>query len=204
MAESAIAKACQPVDTNNIMISMDGSTVTAVNSRPPSAPQPLALAPRIYTFGIGPFCNHYFLKRLAAIGRGMNDVAFRPHAIQSVMERMLAAAALPMLSDVQIIVPGLQQVELFPFPIPDVFVGQMLLVSGKFEGDWPETVDISGTLPDGSSKYTCCCTLAILIAVGMVMQSDLVPSSGLGENDHSMMSDLPETVKLSQGSLCCL
>jgi hypothetical protein len=32
----------------------------------------------------------------------MNDVAFRPHAIQSVMERMLAAAALPMLSDVQI------------------------------------------------------------------------------------------------------
>jgi hypothetical protein len=50
----------------------------------------------------GPYCNHYFLKRLAAIGRGMNDVAFRPHAIQSVMERMLAAAALPMLSDVQI------------------------------------------------------------------------------------------------------
>lgn len=35
----------------------------------------------------------------------MNDVAFRPHAIQSVMERMLAAAALPMLSDVQISVP---------------------------------------------------------------------------------------------------
>lgn len=60
------------------------------------------LAPRIYTFGIGPYCNHYFLKRLAAIGRGMNDVAFRPHAIQQVMERMLAAAALPMLSDVQI------------------------------------------------------------------------------------------------------
>lgn len=50
----------------------------------------------------GPYCNHYFLKRLAAIGRGMNDVAFRPHAIQSVMDRILAAAALPMLSDVQI------------------------------------------------------------------------------------------------------
>jgi hypothetical protein len=32
----------------------------------------------------------------------MNDVAFRPHAIQAVMERMLAAAALPKLSDVQI------------------------------------------------------------------------------------------------------
>jgi hypothetical protein len=47
---------------------------------------------------------------------------------------------------------GLTQVELYPFPIPDVFVGQPLLVSGKFEGDWPETVEICGTLPDGNSE----------------------------------------------------
>lgn len=38
--------------------------------------------PRIFTFGIGPWCNHYFLKQLALQGRGMSDVAFRPHGIQ--------------------------------------------------------------------------------------------------------------------------
>jgi hypothetical protein len=27
-----------------------------------------------------------------------------------------------------------------------------LLVSDKFEGDWPETVEICGTLPDGNSE----------------------------------------------------
>lgn len=263
MAENAIKSATR-VDVNNIVVTTDGATVTAVNPVPAPAPTPPVLAPRIYTFGIGPYCNHYFLKRLAAIGRGMNDVAFRPHAIQAVMERMLAAAALPMLSDVQIRVQvggctesvvvlcagwgccqchwmrrpvcaavalpvlsgatqthagwellklvsiavrgsvecagrgsccqshwcagqyvqlqhcrdapchglfmcdvlrdalaavllpppqGLTQVELYPFPIPDVFVGQPLLVSGKFEGDWPETVEICGTLPDGNCEW---------------------------------------------------
>lgn len=40
------------------------------------------LIPRLNTFAIGPYCNHYFLKQLATYGRGAFDVAFRPHAIQ--------------------------------------------------------------------------------------------------------------------------
>lgn len=195
------------------------------------------LSPRIFTFGIGPYCNHYFLKRLAgaytaavghpqttwrtttrqlrcaspagrcsagaagevrrpvqassgqqvpscaaqvpallttclgcadllstavpggvpvavaAIGRGINDVAFRAHAIQATMEQMLHAAALPILSDVQLSVPGLTYMQLFPDPIPDVFVGQPLLVSGKFAGPWPEQIQMTGTLPSGEREY---------------------------------------------------
>lgn len=89
----------------------------------------------------------------AAIGRGMNDVAFRAHAIQATMEQMLHAAALPILSDVQLSVPGLSHLQLFPDPIPDVFVGQPLLVSGKFAGPWPELIHISGTLPSGEREW---------------------------------------------------
>ena len=33
-------------------------------------------APRISTFGIGRFCNYFFLKMLASIGRGLNDSVF--------------------------------------------------------------------------------------------------------------------------------
>lgn len=89
----------------------------------------------------------------AVIGRGMNDVAFRAHAIQATMEQMLHAAALPILSDVQLSVPGLSHLQLFPDPIPDVFVGQPLLVSGKFAGPWPELIHISGTLPSGEREW---------------------------------------------------
>ena len=40
------------------------------------------MQPRISTFAIGPYCNHFFLRQLAVAGRGAFDVAFRPHAIQ--------------------------------------------------------------------------------------------------------------------------
>lgn len=40
------------------------------------------LLPRVSTFAIGPYCNHFFLKQLALIGRGQFDVAFRPQGIQ--------------------------------------------------------------------------------------------------------------------------
>jgi hypothetical protein len=58
-------------------------------------------------------------------------------------------------------------VELYPFPIPDLFVGQPLLVSGKFEGDWPDAVEICGILPDGDCELllvvkTCLCLLQVL------------------------------------------
>ncbi|KAF6256141.1 hypothetical protein COO60DRAFT_1531108, partial [Scenedesmus sp. NREL 46B-D3] len=112
MAENSI-KAATAIGVNNIVITTDGSTTT-VNPAPPT-PSPPMLAPRVYTFGIGPYCNHYFLKRLAAIGRGMNDVASGRT------------------------------------PSRACFVGQPLLVSGKFEGDWPEVVEVCGTLPDGNT-----------------------------------------------------
>lgn len=104
-------------------------------------------------------CVCMLLALHAAIGRGMNEVAFRAHAIQASMEQMLHAAALPILSDVQLVVPGVSQLRLCPDPIPDVFVGQPLLVSGKYAGDWPEKVYLIGTMPSGEGGCCCCCLL---------------------------------------------
>lgn len=106
-------------------------------------------------------CLRFFVPcACAAIGRGMNDVAFRAHAIQASMEQMLHAAALPVLSDVQLKVPGLTSMQLFPDPIPDVFVGQPLLVSGKFTGVWPEHIELIGTLPSGEGTWGACFMVA--------------------------------------------
>jgi len=105
--------------------------------------------PRITTFAIGQYANHYFLKQLATYGRGIFDVAFRPHSIQAQMQRMLVAAQKPVLSDITLGMQGLTSCELYPFPIPDLCCGTPLLVAGKFEGKFPDTITIHGTLPGG-------------------------------------------------------
>jgi len=45
----------------------DGSSVVP-RSAGDASQEGKRLSPRIFTFGIGPYCNHYFLKRLAGKG----------------------------------------------------------------------------------------------------------------------------------------
>ena len=39
--------------------------------------------------------------------------------------------------------------ESYPSPLPDLFTGLPLLVSGRFTGAWPASVVLRGLLPDG-------------------------------------------------------
>ncbi len=44
---------------------------------------------------------------------------------------------------------GITSCESYPSPLPDLFTGLPLLVSGRFTGAWPESVVLRGLLPDG-------------------------------------------------------
>lgn len=106
--------------------------------------------PRVSTFGIGMYCNHYFLKQLASSARGLNDMALKPTYIQSQMERLLLASEKPVLYDITLGIAGLANIELYPFPIPDLFAGNPLVISGKYTGAWPQSITVNGVLPNGA------------------------------------------------------
>ncbi|CAD7698600.1 unnamed protein product [Ostreobium quekettii] len=105
--------------------------------------------PRVSTFAIGHNCNHYFLKQLAVIGRGTFDVASGPFDIQVQIRQMFEAASRPVLTNVRIRMEGLSEVEVYPYPIPDLFVGLPLSVCGKYSGAFPGEIQILGDLPNG-------------------------------------------------------
>eukprot|EP00164_Ancoracysta_twista_P000880 GFYU01001157.1.p1 GENE.GFYU01001157.1~~GFYU01001157.1.p1 ORF type:complete len:822 (+),score=264.25 GFYU01001157.1:181-2466(+) len=106
-------------------------------------------ATRISTFGIGPYCNAFFLKMLAQIGRGFSDVALFSERIYQQMSNLLQMTESPILTDVSVGVQGLKSCDLYPFPIPDLFFGAPLLISGKYEGQFPSTVKLRGRLGNG-------------------------------------------------------
>ncbi|KAK9807041.1 hypothetical protein WJX72_011563 [[Myrmecia] bisecta] len=148
------------------------------------------LLPRINTFAIGPYCNHFFLKQLAILGRGAFDVAFRPTNIRSQMTRMLTAAAKPVLTDVALGIEGLTSCELYPFPIPDVFCGMPLLVAGKYEGVWPESVVLHGKLPSGEiwtqTVYTTAAAQIPLDKVVVKQRLDVLTSRAWLQQDKKL------------------
>eukprot|EP00898_Chlorokybus_atmophyticus_P000257 jgi/Chlat1/1231/Chrsp115S01679 len=110
------------------------------------------VVPRISCFGIGIYCNHFFLKMLAQLGRGLCDIAYNPGKLRGQMERLLVAAATPVLTDVAVGIPGLLHgCEVYPNPVPDLFCGAPLLVAGRFVDAFPQDdVTLRGRLPNGS------------------------------------------------------
>ncbi|XP_010531895.1 PREDICTED: inter-alpha-trypsin inhibitor heavy chain H3-like [Tarenaya hassleriana] len=111
-----------------------------------------SLCPRIYTFGIGIFCNHYFLKMLANLSKGQDESAYVTDHIEERMEKQFTKALSTILMNVTIEpLQNLEEVEVYPSNIPDLSSASPLIISGRCRGKFPENVKAKGLLGDFSS-----------------------------------------------------
>ncbi|XP_022777232.1 uncharacterized protein LOC111318624 [Durio zibethinus] len=111
-----------------------------------------SVSPRICTFGIGLYCNHYFLQMLAQIGRGHYDCTYNANNIELQMERLFTTASSVVLANITMdILENLDSLELFPSHIPDLSFGSPLIVSGRYKGDFPDVIKVNGMLADMST-----------------------------------------------------
>ncbi|XP_024969876.1 uncharacterized protein LOC112509252 [Cynara cardunculus var. scolymus] len=107
--------------------------------------------PRICTFGIGSYCNHYFLQMLAHMGRGCYDAAYDVDSISEQLPKLLKNALSPVLANITLdALQNLDSHELYPFRIPDLF-GSPVIVSGRYEGNFPDIVKARGFMADMST-----------------------------------------------------
>lgn len=110
-----------------------------------------SMSPRISTFGVGSYCNHYFLRMLASISKGQYDAAYDPDLIESRMQRWFMRASSPIVMNIVVgIFNHLDEVEVYPFHIPDLSVGCPLIVSGRYQGKFPDSLKAKGILADMS------------------------------------------------------
>ncbi|XP_054783588.1 uncharacterized protein LOC129290718 isoform X2 [Prosopis cineraria] len=108
--------------------------------------------PRMCTFGIGLYCNHYFLQMLAQIGRGHYDAALDLDSIDFRMQRLFRSASTIIASNIMVeSLEGLDSLELFPFYIPDLSLESPLIISGRYDGTFPDSIKVKGTLADMSN-----------------------------------------------------
>ncbi|CAA0818694.1 inter-alpha-trypsin inhibitor heavy chain-related [Striga hermonthica] len=112
------------------------------------------VSPRIYTLGIGSFCNHYFLRMLATIGRGYHDVVSDVDSVEVRIGGLFARASSIFLSNITFDnLDSLDDLEVFPSQVPDLSSESPLIVSGRYRGTFPETLKVNGVLAD-MSKFT--------------------------------------------------
>ncbi|KAK9923774.1 hypothetical protein M0R45_032175 [Rubus argutus] len=111
-----------------------------------------SICPRISTFGIGLYCNHYFLQMLAQIGRGYYDAAYDAESIDYRVQRLFTRASSVILANITVdAFEHLASLELFPSHMLDLSSGSPLIISGRYEGSFPPSIKVSGTLADMSN-----------------------------------------------------
>jgi len=129
--------------------------VNTVRARLQQMAQEIGIAPRIMTLGIGPYTNSFFLKMLAAYGRGFSELCLDPKDIFDMIHSLVSRSSIPILKNIQLMMDNqaYQNVELYPPEIPDLFVGAPLLISGRYTpgpmGGWPPAMRLQGEWPNG-------------------------------------------------------
>ncbi|WOH08994.1 hypothetical protein DCAR_0728445 [Daucus carota subsp. sativus] len=111
-------------------------------------------SPRLHTFGIGSFCNHYFLRMLATMGRGNYDAAYDEDSIEVRMKGFFNRAFSTIIENITIDgLENLDDLEMYPSCIPDLLSERPLIITGRYSGDFPGTVQVKGLLAD-MSKFS--------------------------------------------------
>jgi uncharacterized protein YegL len=108
-------------------------------------------SPRISTFGLGSYCNHYFLRMLASIGKGHYDAAFDTGSIEGRMVQWFQKASSTIVINISIdATKYIREFEVDSEYIQDISAKCPLCVSGRYQGKLPETLTAKGYLADMS------------------------------------------------------
>jgi Ca-activated chloride channel family protein len=88
-------------------------------------------ASRIFSFGVGTPVNRYLLEEMARVGRGAVAYAGLQDQDPERVDRFFERIEHPALTDLEVDRGGLGATDVFPHPIPDLFVGRPVVLTGR-------------------------------------------------------------------------
>jgi Ca-activated chloride channel homolog len=101
---------------------------------------------RIFSFGVGPDVNQSFLERLGRENRG-NYTSIRGNlGIEEAVGAFYSSISQPVLTDLRLDMGDVVGTRTYPAVMPDVYKGQRLVLTGRYRGDGPQTLTVSGRI----------------------------------------------------------
>jgi Ca-activated chloride channel family protein len=110
---------------------------------------------RVFAFGVGHDVNTYLLDRLSAAGRGATEYVEPGEDVEDALGTLAAKIQHPVLVDVAIADAPVELHEVYPRTLPDLFVGEELVVFGRYRprGDRSGELSVTGRRNDRTERY---------------------------------------------------
>ncbi|MDE0896634.1 MAG: VIT domain-containing protein, partial [Planctomycetota bacterium] len=116
---------------------------------------------RVFVLGVGNDVNAPLLDQMAADGRGTRSYVRPDEDIEIVASDLFQKLSHPVMSDLGLSIDGVRVSSMSPEILPDLFVGQRLIVVGRYEGDTPAQVTLTGTVAGELRAFETTALLAV-------------------------------------------
>ena len=108
---------------------------------------------RIFTFGVGDDVDSQLLDQLADATRGSSTYVRPSEDLEQKASQLLARIQNPVRTDLELTVDGdARLVEMFPPRLPDLFQGEQLQVVGRYAGNGPTKLTLTGRSGDAATS----------------------------------------------------
>ncbi len=111
-----------------------------------SVEQTTAANIRIFPFGVGDDVDTLLLDSLAEQNRGTSAYVRLGERVDELVSNFYAKVSTPVLADISLDVDGVRIEETYPFPLPDLFAGTQLIITGRYREGGPATITLTGKI----------------------------------------------------------
>ncbi|MGB8959985.1 MAG: VIT and VWA domain-containing protein, partial [Candidatus Aminicenantales bacterium] len=99
---------------------------------------------RIFVFGVGDDVNTELLDRIASDHRGASVYIGESEDLEVALSGFYEKISSPLLADLALEFKGIETSQVYPRVLPDLFKGSQLVLVGKYSGDGPVSVVMTG------------------------------------------------------------
>lgn len=118
---------------------------------------------RIHVLGVGSQLNAGLLDRVAEATRGSRDYCTESEDLEIKLGQFVGRLSKPVLTDLSLILAGLNASDVYPRELPDLFHGGELTVLGRYDGAGRFDVGFSGRLLGEEKRLTYAADFASMI-----------------------------------------
>lgn len=110
-------------------------------------------AARIFPFGVGYDVNTLLLDQLAENHKGRPSYVKPDERIDEQISVFYERVQRPLLTDIELDFSGVSTYDIYPQPLPDLYAGTQLLVTGRYTGDGYKTLRLTGSVAGQRTTY---------------------------------------------------